>query len=247
MINFREHLINKEATVKDALAQFNRLAKDAIVFIVDQNDKLLGSLTDGDVRRGLLKDLSINSSVMDFTQSNPKYLIKGDYSIDEVIELRNDNYKIIPVLDSDGKVRNVINFRFIKSYIPVDAVVMAGGRGQRLRPLTDTIPKPLLKVGDKSIIDHNIDRLRKFGVDDYWLSLGYLGDQLVTHFGDGSSRGINIRYLWEDEPQGTIGAVSKIENFVHDHVLITNSDILTALNYEDFFWIILKMMQICLW
>lgn len=111
---------------------------------------------------------------------------------------------------------------------------MAGGRGQRLRPLTDTIPKPLLKVGDKSIIDHNIDRLRKFGVDDYWLSLGYLGDQLVTHFGDGSSRGINIRYLWEDEPQGTIGAVSKIENFVHDHVLITNSDILTALNYEDF-------------
>ncbi len=235
MINFREHLINKEATVKDALAQFNRLAKDAIVFIVDQNDKLLGSLTDGDVRRGLLKDLSINSSVMDFTQSNPKYLIKGDYSIDEVIELRNDNYKIIPVLDSDGKVRNVINFRFIKSYIPVDAVVMAGGRGQRLRPLTDTIPKPLLKVGDKSIIDHNIDRLRKFGVDDYWLSLGYLGDQLVTHFGDGSSRGINIRYLWEDEPQGTIGAVSKIENFVHDHVLITNSDILTALNYEDFF------------
>lgn len=103
MINFREHLINKEATVKDALAQFNRLAKDAIVFIVDQNDKLLGSLTDGDVRRGLLKDLSINSSVMDFTQSNPKYLIKGDYSIDEVIELRNDNYKIIPVLDSMEK------------------------------------------------------------------------------------------------------------------------------------------------
>jgi NDP-sugar pyrophosphorylase family protein len=139
------------------------------------------------------------------------------------------------VVDKFGNIVNVLNFREMESYLPIDAVVMAGGLGSRLKPLTDTIPKPLLKIGGKAIIDYNIDRLRKFGVDDFWISVRYLGEQIENHFGDGSSRNVAIDYVHETEPLGTIGAVSTIKNFKHDYVLVTNSDILTNLDYEDFF------------
>ena len=112
---------------------------------------------------------------------------------------------------------------------------MAGGRGQRLKPLTDLTPKPLLKVGDKSIMEHNLNRLTMFGIDDFWVSVKYLGEQIVDYFGDGNGKNINIKYVWENEPLGTIGALSKIKNFEHDYILVTNSDLLTNVDYELFF------------
>lgn len=235
MRNYKDHLILEDAQVKSALRALDKLAADAILFVVTAQGKLLGSLTDGDVRRGLIKEYSLENKVTDFIQKNPKYLTKHDYSIRDIIRLREANLKVIPVLDGEGIVCNVINFRVLKSYLPVDAVIMAGGRGSRLQPLTDTVPKPLLKVGDKAIIDHNVDRLRKFGVDDFWLSLRYLGEQLQNHYGNGESRGVNMHYVWENEPLGTIGAVGNIDNFEHEVILLTNSDILTTLDYEDFY------------
>jgi NDP-sugar pyrophosphorylase family protein len=112
---------------------------------------------------------------------------------------------------------------------------MAGGRGERLKPLTDTVPKPLLMVGDKPIIQHNIDRLISFGVDDFWISLRYLGRQIEDFIRDGSHLGVRIKYVTEDMALGTIGSVSLIPVFEHEYVLITNSDILTNLDYEKFF------------
>jgi NDP-sugar pyrophosphorylase family protein len=112
---------------------------------------------------------------------------------------------------------------------------MAGGLGQRLRPLTLNTPKPLLKVGSKPIIEHNIDRLAMFGIDDFWISVKYLGEQIQNYFGNGEFKNISIEYIWEDEPLGTIGAVSKIDNFKHDYILVTNSDLLTNIDYEQFF------------
>ena len=112
---------------------------------------------------------------------------------------------------------------------------MAGGRGQRLQPLTDKVPKPLLKVGNKAIMEHNLDRLALFGIDDFWVSVKYLGEQIENHFGQGTEKNIKIEYVWEDEPLGTIGAVSKIKNFEHDYILVTNSDLLTNIDYEQFF------------
>ena len=133
------------------------------------------------------------------------------------------------------QVVNIINFRTIKSYLPIDAVIMAGGRGQRLQPLTDTIPKPLLKVGGKPIMEYNIDRLASYGIDDFWVSVNYLGEQIQQYFGNGYSKNIKIDYVWESEALGTIGAVSKVSNFEHDYVLVTNSDLLTNVDYENFF------------
>jgi dTDP-glucose pyrophosphorylase len=235
MRNFRDHLLFSGSTIKQALIQLDILAKDAILFIIDQDDRLVGALTDGDVRRGLIKGIGIDDKVNSIIQENPKFVRKGERDINKVIEYREGNFRILPVINQDDKVVNVINFREIRSYLPVDAVIMAGGRGQRLQPLTDNIPKPLLKVGDKAIMEHNVDRLALYGIDDFWFSVNYLGEQIESHFGDGKKRNISIDYVWESEPLGTIGAVSKITNFAHDYVLVMNSDLLTNLDYENFY------------
>jgi dTDP-glucose pyrophosphorylase len=232
---YKDHLILSGSKVKDALLALNELSQDAILFVVDSEEKLIGALTDGDVRRGLLKGFTIGSVINEIIQENPRYITKGENNLTKIIEYREGDFRIVPVVDENHRVVNVINFRIIKSYLPIDTVIMAGGRGQRLHPLTNATPKPLLKVGNKAIIEHNLDRLALFGIDDFWISVKYLGEQIENHFGTGAEKNINIEYIWENEALGTIGAVSKIENFQHDYVLVTNSDLLTNIDYELFF------------
>lgn len=232
---YKDHLILLGSSIKEALLQFNELAPDAILFVVDVEDKLIGALTDGDVRRGLLKGFAIESCIDEIIQDNPRYITKGENNLEKIIEYREGDFRIVPVVDENHSIVNVINFRKIRSYLPIDAVIMAGGRGQRLKPLTDTLPKPLLKVGDKAIMEHNLDRLALFGIDDFWVSVKYLGEQIENHFGQGIEKNIKIEYVWENEPLGTIGAVSQIKNFEHDYILVTNSDLLTNIDYEQFF------------
>ena len=232
---YKDHLVITGSTIKSALERLNDLSQDAILFVVDQNDKLIGSLTDGDVRRGLLNDFTLESEIDMIIQPNPKFIRKGENDIYKIIGYREDNFRVIPVLDENRKVVNVINFRNIKSYLPVDAVIMAGGRGQRLQPLTNFTPKPLLHVGDKPIMEHNLDRLVNYGIDDFWVAVKYLGNQIENYFGTGSNKNIRIEYIKETDELGTIGAVSMINNFKHDYVLVTNSDLLTNIDYEYFF------------
>ena len=234
-MNYKKHLININSTIKQALELLSLLEHDIILFATNEKQKLIGSLTDGDIRRGLLKGLSIENSISDIINQKPKYIKKNEYSINEIITLREEYYKVIPILDDDNLILNIISFRSLSSYLPIDVVVMAGGLGSRLKPLTDNTPKPLLKIGGKTIIDYNIDRLISFGVDDFWISVRYLADKIKGHLGNGNNRNINIEYVSENTPMGTIGAVSSIDNFKHDYVLVTNSDILTNLNYEKFF------------
>lgn len=235
MRNYKDHLLLTESTIREALIKLQDLAKDAILFVVDDEDKLLGSLTDGDIRRGLIDGVEVTDNVNKIIQPNPKFIRKGEKNLEKIIEYREGNYRILPVLDDNNIVVTVINFRLIRSYLPVDAVIMAGGKGTRLRPLTEHTPKPLLKVGSKPIMEHNLDRLALYGIDDFWISVKYLGEQIEDYFGNGSQKNINLSYVWEDKPLGTIGAVSKIDDFSHDYVLLTNSDLLTNLDYEHFF------------
>jgi dTDP-glucose pyrophosphorylase len=232
---YKDHLILLGSKIKQALLQFNELSQDAILFVVDENDKLIGALTDGDVRRGILKGFTIDSYIDEIIQDNPRYISKGENNLEKIIEYREGDFRIVPIVDEIHRVVNVINFRKIRSYLPIDAVIMAGGRGKRLQPLTDKIPKPLLKVGNKAIMEHNLDRLALFGIDDFWISVKYLGEQIESYFGQGKEKNIKIEYVWENDPLGTIGAVSLIKNFEHDYILVTNSDLLTNIDYEQFF------------
>lgn len=232
---YKDHLILSGSTLKEALLKLNELSQDAILFVVDQTDKLIGALTDGDVRRGLLKGFTIDSLINEIIQVNPKFIKKGENNLEKVIQYREEDFRILPVVNEFHCIVNVINFRIIKSYLPIDAVIMAGGRGERLKPLTDSTPKPLLKVGDKAIMEHNLDRLALFGIDDFWISVKYLGEQIEQYFGNGQEKNVKIDYVWETEALGTIGAVAQVSNFEHDYILVTNSDLLTNINYEKFF------------
>lgn len=235
MSNFHKHLIQSNKSIREALFQLNKLSSDTILFVTDNEERLVGSLTDGDVRRGLINGFTLEDRVVEIIQQNPKYIRKGDFDIEKVIYYRENLFRIIPIVDSNNRVVNIINFREIRSYLPIDAVIMAGGKGQRLLPLTEDTPKPMLKVGEKPIIEHNIDRLALFGIENFWISINYLGHKIETYFADGTDKNIQLCYVREDQPLGTIGAVSKIDNFQHDYILITNSDLLTNLDYEHFF------------
>ena len=240
MDNYRKHLILTNTLIKEALIQLSNLGIDTIIFVVDEDDKLIGSITDGDIRRGLIRGVSIDQSINDVISINPKFIRKGDSDIEKIIQYRDANFRVIPILDDRDIVVNIMNFRHIHSYLPIDVVIMAGGLGERLRPLTNFLPKPLLKIGDKPIIEHNLDRLSWFGIKNFWISINYLGDKIIEYFGSGDDKNIQISYLKEGVPLGTIGSVSLIENSEHDFVLVANSDILTNLDYEHFFLEFLK-------
>ena len=233
--NISQHLIEQDASVREALRRLDVLAKDSVLFLVEDGNKLVSSLTDGDVRRGLINGLDMETPLREFTQTKPKAFIRGQYDLEQVRDLRKRNFRIVPVLDERGEIVDIVNFRIQRSYLPLDAIIMAGGVGSRLRPLTDNVPKPLLPVGDKPIIEHNIDRLRAFGVKNLTLSIKYLGQQLIDYFGDGAQKGMDIKYVTEDEPRGTIGAVSEVKDIHNDYVLVMNSDLLTTIDFEGMF------------
>lgn len=230
-----KHLINERQTVREALIMLDNQASDAVLFVVDAKNVLIGSLTDGDLRRGFINGLGLENSILDFIQSDPKYILEDEFNQEKLENFKKGNFKIIPILNSGHQVVDILNFRFRSTLLPVDAVLMAGGEGRRLRPLTQNTPKPLLKVGDKPIIEYNIDRLAQVGVENIYLSINYLGEQLVEHFGDGSSKRLNIHYIRENKPMGTVGSVGLIEGFKHDEILIMNSDLLTNIDFADMY------------
>lgn len=232
---FYKHIAHIDVSIREALKKLDELGSDAILFLVDDGNQLLGSLTDGDLRRGFIKGLGFDDHLSQFIQPNPKFIQQGKYNVKEIIALRERFFTVFPVVNAQMQIINVVNFRHQKSYLPVDALIMAGGRGERLKPLTDTTPKPLLKVGEKPIIEHNIDRLNTYGIDDIWISVRYLGQQLVDYFKDGNEKALRISYVWEENALGTAGALALVENFIHDHVLMMNSDLLTNIDFEDLY------------
>ncbi|NEU10285.1 NTP transferase domain-containing protein [Flavihumibacter sp. R14] len=229
------HCIQQDDSVRAALTKLNDLAPDSILFVLDEHSRLIGSLTDGDLRRGFISNLGFEDSLKKFIQKNPVSIQLSNYSLEELEDYKKRDYKIIPILTEDGAIVDILNFRYQHTIIPAHAVLMAGGKGKRLMPLTQNTPKPLLKVGGKPIIEYNIDRFIKFGIKNINISINYLGDQLVDYFGDGVNRGATIKYTREDQPLGTIGSILLIDDFSFDDILVMNSDILTNIDLADFY------------
>ena len=134
----------------------------------------------------------------------------------------------------------MMNHRKILSILPLEAIIMAGGEGKRLRPLTEKTPKSLLKVGNRPIIEHNIDNLISFGIKKFYISINYLGNLIKDYFGDGSSKGVEIIYIQEDKPLGTAGSLTLISKFKYDEILLINSDLFTDVNIEKMYLNLLK-------
>mgnify|MGYP002629560575 CR=1 FL=1 len=232
MIN--KAIIHQETTIREALNLINELSGKTL-FIVDESNKAIGSVTDGDIRRGLLKGLSLESKIKDVMSLGFKFLTENDYSPKRIKELKAANILFVPLLASDGTIKEILNLSSLKSMLPLEAIIMAGGKGLRLAPLTDQTPKPLLKIGDKPIIEYNIDRLISFGIKKIYISVNYLKDQIMDYFGDGSQKGIVIEYIEESEITGTLGSATYVADFGTNDILVMNSDLLTNVDFEDLY------------
>lgn len=234
MKDFSKNFIHKNRNIIEAMKMLNEVPLSLTLFVVDDEEKLVGTLTDGDIRRGFVNGLHLSASISEFM--NTRYhSVYSNYTIDEFKSARDLGIRLLPVLDKKGRVEKIIDVKKRKSNLPLEALIMAGGRGERLQPLTNNIPKPMLPLGNKPIIEHNIDRLIAYGITKIYISVRYLGQQIVDYFGDGSSKGISIEYIWEDKPLGTAGAVSMLENVNTDYLLLMNSDLFTDADFEDLY------------
>lgn len=232
----KNHIITDDKTLLEALKQINTLAPEPLVlFVVDSEQRMVGTLTDGDSRRALIAGASVNDTIDKVMLRNFRYMKLEDVDdVNEIKRQREMKMRLVPVLDKENHIVEIINLERFKTRLPIDAVLMAGGKGERLRPLTETTPKPLLKVGDKCIIDHNIDRLINYGVKHISVTVNYLKEQLEEHFSE--PRGdVKVQTVREPKFLGTIGSIRFVPEFFNDTVLVMNSDLFTNINYEDFY------------
>lgn len=232
----KDHLISKDITLIEALAKINTLNPEPLVlFVMDEENRMVGTLTDGDSRRALIAGASVNEKVEKMMHRDFNYMRVED--IDDVKEIKHQRevkMRLVPILDNEKHIVDIINLETNKTRLPIDAVLMAGGKGERLRPLTEKIPKPLLKVGDKAIIDHNIDRLISYGIKHISVTVNYLKEQLEEHFS--IPRGeVQVNTVREPFFLGTIGSIKYVKTFYNDTILVMNSDLFTDINYEDFY------------
>ncbi|QEK52217.1 NTP transferase domain-containing protein [Pedobacter aquae] len=240
MYNLEKHTVNDTITIRDALLIIDKQGLIAnVLFVVSQERKLLGSVTEGDIRRALLRGETLATLITAVMRQNCKYLYQN-FDVKDIEELRNINITFVPIVNQQHQIIEIIEVNKYQPKLPVHAIIMAGGKGQRLLPLTKTTPKPLLRIGDKPIIEYNIDRLAKSGVTHIHISINYLGEQIQAYFKDGKERGLDIKYLVEKEFLGTIASVKLTQDYQSDTLLIMNSDLLTNINFTEFYQAFLK-------
>ncbi len=239
MERFKENIIFDTYTIREALACLDKIGVIGnTLFIVNrESGQLISTLTDGDIRRGLLKNLDVNSLAVEASNRRFRSILNGKKwnHIDTIKDLKSFGVRLAPLVDENQKLLRIIDITAYKGYAPIDVFIMAGGKGVRLMPLTKNCPKPMLKIGDKPIIEHNIDRLISFGINNFTISINYLGHLIEDYFEDGSKKDVNINYVREKVPLGTIGSISLSQDFINDYILVMNSDLLTDINFLDFF------------
>lgn len=232
----KQHTISKDCTLLEALKQINGLAPEPLVlFVVDEENRMVGSLTDGDSRRALIAGASVLDKTAKAMHANFNYMTIEDINdVHKIREQKEKQMKLVPVLDKDMHIVDIINLYQFQTRLPVDVVMMAGGKGERLRPLTEKTPKPLLPVGDKAIIDHNVDRLISYGVTHISVTVNYLKEQIEVHYKE-PRNGVQIKTVREPMYLGTIGSIKFVPEFFNDTILLMNSDVFTNIDYEDFY------------
>ena len=238
--DFSEHLIFHDSTIELAIKKLDLLASDNVLFVINSNRQLQGSLTDGDIRRGLINGNNLNTPLNKVMYKSPRSMHYKLVDSQKLKSFRQSNYKIIPLVDDTNCIVDILNFRFQNTILPLDVVVMAGGKGRRLLPLTKNLPKPLLKLGNKPIIERIIDGLITYGITKIDVSINHLGHLIKEALGNGTEKGIQINYIEENQPLGTIGSLGLKSNYSNPYTLVLNSDLLTNIDYEDFFIDFLK-------
>lgn len=234
MKDWTKALITPKATISEALKTIDSSSAQ-IAMVIDNNKQLLGVATDGDIRRALLKGFSLETPIEQIMNTSPITFNKYDDRRKILNLMRRVQVHHIPIVDSNGCLVGLeVIDDFTDNYECENHVVlMAGGLGSRLRPLTDNCPKPLLKVGNKPLIQTIVESFIEQGFKNFYISVNYLAERIKEHFGDGSSLGIEIKYLTESKKLGTAGALGLLPNNTDKPFIVMNGDILTKVNFNN--------------
>jgi dTDP-glucose pyrophosphorylase/predicted transcriptional regulator len=226
-INFKSLLLSEDSPTKEAMEILDKYGAQ-IVLVVDIDNRLIGTITDGDIRRSILKGQDLYTKVSQIMNRNFKYV--NDQNIDSanLLMLKNSIHHI-PVLDENNFVIDLLFLDNLngKSIFDNPVVIMAGGEGKRLRPLTENCPKPMLPIGGKPMLEIIIEQLTSNGFSNIYISVNYLKEKIIEFFKDGSNWNSNIQYLHEDIPLGTAGSLKLIKEKLDKPLLVMNGDVLT--------------------
>ncbi|MBT4893148.1 MAG: NTP transferase domain-containing protein [Gammaproteobacteria bacterium] len=232
MKNFKNILIQSKTTIKETISVIDKGALQ-IAFVVDEEQRLLGTVTDGDIRRGLLNGVTLENMVELVMHRDFRALPEDCQESWALRLMRDEVLHQIPGLDSEGRVVRLFLLEelFKSRTLPNWVVLMAGGQGKRLRPMTDTCPKPMLRVGNKPMLEIILEQCAEAGFRKFFISVNYLKQQVIGHFGDGSRWGIEIHYLEEEQPLGTAGALGLLPECQNQPILVMNGDVLTRVDH----------------
>ena len=231
---WKKSLLEADATLQDAIKNLNSSGLQ-ISLVVSADNILIGTLTDGDIRRGLLRGLDLESSIKTIIYNDP-LVVPPQLGKETIHQLMKANgIHQLPVVDDERHAvgLHLLDELIIPSVRSNAMVIMAGGKGTRLRPHTENCPKPLLNVGGKPILEHIIERAKSQGFHHFVIAVYYLGDMVKDYFGDGSNWNVKIDYLNEKSPLGTAGALGLLNPNPNESFLVTNGDVLTDINYGE--------------
>jgi len=234
MEKLHDFFCNTTSTINDAISIINQ-GGFLIAFVVDNNQKLIGTVTDGDIRRAIIQGKSTSTPLIDIMNGKPLYVYESNKSHAENL-IREKGIKQVPVLSSDQKVLDVISwkdiFNFKEKHKRDNKVFMlVGGKGTRLAPLTKIIPKPLIPINDKPIVEHIMDKFEDDGFSNFILSLNYKADMIKNYFSEGNK--YNIDFIQESDFFGTAGSLSLIKNRVSESFFVSNCDVIVDVEFDE--------------
>lgn len=228
-----KNIVKSDVSIREALAVMEK-ADMKILLLVDNAGKLLGTCTDGDIRRAIVRTGDANSPISEAANATPITVSQETNPGDIDALLRKHDIHYVPVIDDAGTVVSLVSAedRFPTNEMNVPVVLMAGGLGRRLRPLTEDCPKPLLKLGDKPILLRIMERFRDQGFRRFYISINYLGHMIEEYFGTGKDFGLEISYLREDERLGTGGALALLPDNMDEPFIVMNGDLITEMDFR---------------
>lgn len=236
MIAWKQAATSPGTPVVDVLRLFERNS-ESIALVVDERNRLLGTVTDGDVRRAILKGVPLSAPVTDVMGRQPITLPEEGSREQAVMLMNRHAIRYLPVLSAEGRVVGLLTLHDMTTPLHHDnwVVLMAGGEGRRLRPLTESCPKPMIRIGGRPILELILQSFIAQGFHRFFIAVNYMGEVIEEHFGDGARWGAEIRYLREESKLGTAGALSLLPERPHAPFCVMNGDLLTRIDYASLF------------
>lgn len=234
--NWKNICITKDASIRSAAEVIDANVSCQIALILDDDGVIEGTFTDGDFRRAMLRQISLDAPVSNVMNPAPTTISEESSMAERQEILRREVLRHIIVVDAQNRVVDITAIDDASVHLTKKNAVclMAGGLGTRLRPLTDDMPKPLLKIGDQAILEIILRKFIDQGFHEFYISVNYMADKIKAHFGDGRALGCHIQYLVEDQRLGTAGALSLIEDELEHPLIVMNADLLTGASFESF-------------